>query len=575
MARQKNLKTRMRKVIYTCIAMTILLFFVVLSFASLEAERQKGALLTSMISHLVSVNVFSEETLTDGKNPDLNQIAEKVHQLESETLRTFVLSSDRGYSVSVPENYDIKNVPQLKTLVAHPLTKEYYRLGEVTQIKIEVRGQEVYISQEFGRTKLLERHKGKIIYPIVSLLSGQLDCESRYIIGLAGTKGQQTNTPSETAVVTVRLDPTFLVSYFLFLRAGSLLVIAIGFLLISLIGRFLSVRISKPFSLLEARVKALAMEDYETTLRSQIIVKKHPLAEISSIAESTNTLLKKMQAFDEMMMEQNNQLEAQNTDLENQREELLESRQIIQEAQSQLVQSQNLAAVGQLTAAISHEIDEPLDHIHKSINKQTSLLQGIENSPLILENQELKDLVTQLKDASALNNTALERISSIIKGLRSFSRQDLDEVEETLINESIQSVVLLTSNLWKRRIKIIEDYGELPAIPCNPGLINQVFMNMIVNGIHAIPDKGEITIKTRADSSFVLVSIADNGTGIPEEIIPHIFDTGFTTKKSGSGSGLGLSICKSIIEKHNGKIEVNSKVGVGTVFTVILPINRL
>jgi signal transduction histidine kinase len=105
--------------------------------------------------------------------------------------------------------------------------------------------------------------------------------------------------------------------------------------------------------------------------------------------------------------------------------------------------------------------------------------------------------------------TAFERISSIIQSLENFSRLDQTEMEPTCINQSVKSVVLLTSNLWKRRIVMHEDYGDLPALNCYPGLINQVFMNIVVNAIHAIPEKGDIYIKTRADADFIFVSIRD------------------------------------------------------------------
>lgn len=570
MARKKTLKSRMRKVIYTSIILTIMLFFVVLSVASLSAEQRKGHLLTSMISHLAATNVFRDERPGTDDQAAIQELVNHARELESKSLRTFVMPDEPGYSVSLPENYNIKGLPHLKEFIEHPLTKDYYKLGDVTQMRIEVNGKEIYKSSSFGDTRILREYQGQFFYPAMEALTNLLDSQSRYY--LDGSSGE---AEAPYAIITVRLDPTYLVTYFLFLRAGSLLIILIGFLLTGLLGRTLSNRIAKPFTLLEARVRSLALEDYETTLHSQIIVKKRPLAEISSIAESTNTILQKMQAFDDMMMEQKNQLEEQNTDLENQKEELLESKQMIQEAQSQLVQSQNLAAVGQLTAAISHEIDEPLENIQNSMQKQTALMEKLEKNEKIAQNEDLRDFVFQLRDASSLNHTALDRITSIIRSLRSFSRQDLDETEETPINESIQSVVLLTSNLWKRRIKIIEDYGAIPPVWGNPGLINQVFMNIVVNAIHAIPDKGDIAIKTWTDDAFVFVSITDTGTGIPDDILPHIFETGFTTKKCGTGSGLGLAICESIVHKHNGKIEVKSQVGTGTTFTVILPSHKL
>ncbi|MCX7773472.1 MAG: HAMP domain-containing histidine kinase [Clostridia bacterium] len=566
------------------IAISVLFFFIVLSIASAEAERKKGYLLASMISNLVSTQVFSQEMLKEldissfyqvvGNDEKIQRLVIKVQGLESKTISTMVSTENPGSSIILPIDLDTSKIPSFKNYVYHPMTNHFYKLGEIAQTEITIQGKQIYQSPHLGEYKILTDAKGKFYYPVIAYLSDFFKVESKYYLYMdLDSKIPTTQSGLPFATITVRLDPSFLVSFYLIMVGGSLIFGILGFIVTGLLARVLSRRIAKPFTVLEARLKSLALEDYETTLHSQIVIKKRPIAEIASVAESTNTILRKMLDFNEMMLTQKNQLEEQRNELENQKEELIESRHMIQEAQSQLVQSQNLASIGQLTAAISHEINDPLDTIRDSVDTQSALIMKLLNNPKVQANQDTKDFITQLGEAASLNHTALDRISSIIKSLKNFSRQDLTEMEETCINESVKSVVLLTSNLWKRRINIIEDYGDIPLIMANPGLVNQVFMNITVNAIHAIPDKGEIHIRTWNDQQYVYVSIRDTGTGIEEGILPYIFDTGFTTKKCGKGSGLGLAICQSVIKKHNGRIEVQSKPGEGTEFTVVLPIS--
>jgi signal transduction histidine kinase len=167
---------------------------------------------------------------------------------------------------------------------------------------------------------------------------------------------------------------------------------------------------------------------------------------------------------------------------------------------------------------------------------------------------------------------ACERVMQIIKSLKTFTKLDQAEFQEADINEGIRSVLVLTSNLWKRKITIHEDYGELPLVKCFPGMLNQVFMNIVVNAVQAIGENGDIFIKTWKDEKSVNISIRDTGCGIGEENLQRIFENGYTTKSGSLGMGLGLAISRSIINKHEGDIRVTSKVGEGTEFTVIIPL---
>jgi signal transduction histidine kinase len=580
----RNLKFRIKRVIILSILFSVLCFSLIISITSLKSERNQAYLLASMISNMAAKEIFSAEVLEATAMESFHNLqtqpyytqmlVKRISDFENKTLRALTDPNNVGISYTTMPGLDISKYIDESKFSDHDFTQGNFKMGEIIQVKVTIEGQEVYKSPYWGNSIYLSNFRGKSIYPFVRALSDIFKVEAVYHVPNSTDNSVPGVEGTPFATVSIRMDPGFLVSQYNTVIFGILFSAISAFLIAVIIAQFLSRSISKPLSMLVDRLKSLAMEDYETTLHSQIVVKKRALSEIRSIANSTNTIISKMHQFNQLQLNQTRLLEKQRNDLETRKEELLESRHMIQDAQTQLVQSQNLASIGQLTAAISHEINHPLGNIKHGVEKQNDSIELLLNHERIQNNSELKDLVNQLKEAGNLNMTAFERISSIIQSLENFSRLEQTEMEPTCINQTVRSVVLLTSNLWKRRIVMHEEYGDLPDLNCYPGLINQVFMNIVVNAIHAIPDKGDIYIKTRADADFILVSIRDTGTGIDESIMPFIFETGFTTKSSGKGSGLGLSICRDIVDKHEGKIEVTSKVGEGTEFTIILPIKQ-
>jgi two-component system NtrC family sensor kinase len=165
-----------------------------------------------------------------------------------------------------------------------------------------------------------------------------------------------------------------------------------------------------------------------------------------------------------------------------------------------------------------------------------------------------------------------ERIKKIVQDLKSFSR--VDEAEQKLadINAGLESTLNIVWNELKYKATVNKEYGDLPRIKCNPGQLNQVFMNMLVNAAHAIEKQGEIGIRTWAENGTINVEVSDTGCGIPPEKINRIFEPFYTTKEIGKGTGLGLSIAYDIVKKHSGTIDVASEVGKGTRFTVSIPV---
>jgi signal transduction histidine kinase len=287
------------------------------------------------------------------------------------------------------------------------------------------------------------------------------------------------------------------------------------------------------------------------------------------------------------MDKQKKLIEEKNTDLN----KLLND---LKEAQQQLIMSEKMASLGQLTAGVAHEINNPINFVSANIKPLkedlADILECINRYESVIQKNKLEGMfsgVQQFKNNSDLNFSIKEvndllkgieeganRTSEIVKGLRNFSRLDQNVIMNANLNEGIESTLALLHSIYKDKIEIERDYGEIPEVECLPGQVNQVFMNILSNAIQAIPETGKISIKTWEENDSVKISIKDTGTGISEKTKQKIFDPFFTTKEVGKGTGLGLSISYGIIEKHNGKIEVNSEIGKGTEFIIILPIHQ-
>lgn len=261
-------------------------------------------------------------------------------------------------------------------------------------------------------------------------------------------------------------------------------------------------------------------------------------------------------------------------------DELSRVRQELETVNQKLVEAHRLASLGRLSAGIVHEIKTPIgsifsnnDTILRSLDKIKNLLATAqtEATPPPKKALEMLDIIAGL---AAVDKIACERISGIIRSLKTFSRVNESELMKADINDMLLHTIKLTSTVFRDRVEIATDFGELPEVQCYPALLNQVFLNLIVNAGQAVEGMdGKITVRTRKEENDVHVAVEDNGGGIPPEIQPKIFAAGFTTKPFGEGTGLGLSISREIVEDtHHGRIRFDSEPDKGTTFHVYIPL---
>lgn len=320
------------------------------------------------------------------------------------------------------------------------------------------------------------------------------------------------------------------------------------------------------------KINLLTTENQENQLKALEAVKEN-----ERIVREQNVIL------EEKVTERTSELNSALTNLKN--------------AQTKLVDAEKMSSLGQLTAGIAHEINNPVNFItsnikplHRDIHDVMELIKMYEDiSGADRLEDQLKEIANYKKEIDfdflkeEINllvktiDDGAQRTSEIVKGLRNFSRVDEQDLKRGDIHVGIDSTLMLLRNKLDN-INVIKNYGDLPEIDCYMGKLNQVFMNIIGNAIHAIRSnrnvnpKGVLTITTENVGDNITISIRDNGTGMDEKTRLKIFEPFFTTKEVGQGTGLGLSIVFNIIhESHNGKIEVNSVKGEGTEFVITLP----
>ncbi|MFZ6011500.1 MAG: tetratricopeptide repeat-containing sensor histidine kinase [Bacteroidota bacterium] len=275
---------------------------------------------------------------------------------------------------------------------------------------------------------------------------------------------------------------------------------------------------------------------------------------------------KKLSLQNEIIRQQADEITLKNKDLEKTLTDL-------QNAQARLIHAEKMASLGMLTAGIAHEINNPINFIFGGLQ---ALEQNCREVRACFEAGKpvQEELFTESQDLFDTIRNGVTRTAGIIQGLNSFSRSDQKISNSINLHDCLDSTLTILNSKLKDRVHVNKVYHKIPLIRCNPGQINQVFLNIINNAIQAIEDTnspGEISITTFLEGEYVAVSFKDNGPGIPDALLTKVFDPFFSTKEIGRGTGLGLSICYNIIREHHGFLDLKSKVGIGTELIVKLP----
>jgi signal transduction histidine kinase len=273
--------------------------------------------------------------------------------------------------------------------------------------------------------------------------------------------------------------------------------------------------------------------------------------------------------------------------------------------EAELRQAQKLEAIGRLAAGIAHEINTPVQFVSDScrflgdgipqltggLDDYLQIVNGLVDGRIVAadalaeaarvdDERDLAYLRDNLPGATVRALEGLDRVAKIVAATKEFADPNLHEKTLTDINEAITSTLIISNNATKYVAEIEAELGDVPSILCHRGEVNQVVLSLIVNAAHAIGEvvkdtgaKGVIHIKTWTDPGWIRISIRDTGTGMAPEILDKIYEPFFTTKPVGTGTGQGLAIARSVIvDKHGGTIDVSSQLGVGTTFTIGLPI---
>lgn len=279
------------------------------------------------------------------------------------------------------------------------------------------------------------------------------------------------------------------------------------------------------------------------------------------------------------------------------------------ELERKLLQSQKLESIGQLAAGIAHEINTPTQYVGDNVHFMQEYFQGflkiishydrmINSATPRSISQNLFDRLEELKEETdfefgkeeipkAIEQAieGIDRVAKIVRAMKEFSHPEQKDKTPMNLKQTIQTTITVAKNEWKYVAEMKTDFDkDLPEVDLLPDEFNQVVLNLILNAVDAIKEKleqgnhnekGVITISTGMKDNFAIIKVEDNGNGIPKNVLTKIYDPFFTTKEVGQGTGQGLSICRDIIvNKHNGSIDVESKVGEGTKFTIRIPIKQ-
>ncbi len=244
----------------------------------------------------------------------------------------------------------------------------------------------------------------------------------------------------------------------------------------------------------------------------------------------------------------------------------------VEALRNELMVSYRKIELGRLASGVIHEINTPIASIFSNLEVLQKLVDGLEKNLEGGATPKSRQLLDMMRSLLAVDKVACERISGIIRSLKIHARMEEEDFRKVDLNELLDDSIRLVNAEYKRRVKIVTEYQEIPLVECRPQLMSQVFINILVNGAQAIPGEGTITVRTSVKDTNTEISISDTGTGMSTECKDKVFSTGFSTKPIGIGTGIGLPLSRKIVvEIHHGTIRFESEPGKGTTFFITIP----
>lgn len=583
--KKKSLKRKIQNALFTSSFLSIIISMLTLFLLMLLLAQPIGGLLTSSVNNSIyrTYSTVAESNLTDNSIRNFKESTKRIplDSFDYKILKTMEFGNVKVFSKDMNEEEMLEfqqNVEEARyshfTVYGdddYAITDDEKRnLMLSTIMTIEEIDTLLPISELFGFNWV------NISFILDDELEFSIPRDEESIAKNIGTIKSEISVldvnDHEIGMIVTSLNSGIYLFSMIFFTAITVLIMFFTIIIVKILVMPFMHSILKPINLLNAQLEKLA--DNNVDVKKCVIEQKKPPKEIQELIDHSNDIMAKFKNTNLELESSRDELEAQNMELDVQNAELTSSKIKLEATQNQLVQSEKMASIGQISAAIAHEINTPIGAVSSNAQMIDIMLNKLKK--YIEENDEKNALiiVEKLSKSNTISIDASKRVNEIIKNLRNYSRIDQASFQNADINEGIKSVLVLTSNLWKNKVILDESYDNLPLISCYPSMLNQVFMNVIVNAIQASEKNGEIKIDTSFDDTYIKIEISDQGEGIKESDINKIFESGFTTKPKDKGTGLGLSISKNIIEKHNGSIRAYNN-DHGATFEILLPLKQV